>query len=315
MSNDIVKQEASTPMISSWNELMDRAKFFANSQLVPASIRGKPADVAIVLQIGWELGIGPMQALNGVDVIQGRPAISPQLGLALARSKIPNFYVEFVEMTESKAIVKMARDRTRLEESYTARWDDQKAKAMGLLTKDNYQKQRGNMYKWRAVMEALRVVAPDILKGLYSPDEVEDIPPEGNTPHTPPATDKARRLQALVNKPEKPEPIEFKAEVVNAPMKAEVIQAQPGGMEAPPFDPLLDYVVKAEGPLKGKKLGECTEDDLKFYVGTIEAKAKASGKQPQGAMLEAVLRINEYLGKVNEQQASFDEFQAEALGK
>jgi hypothetical protein len=166
-------------LLKSWDDLMTRAEFLAKSQLIPQALRGKPADVAIVLQIGWELELPPMQAINGIDVIQGKPAISPQLGVAMCRARLPKFYMKAEEDAEkSEFRVTMARDRDRLDEAYTATWNDAKARALGLLDKPNYRSQKFTMYRWRATMEAIRVIAPDILKGLYSSDELEDIPSE-----------------------------------------------------------------------------------------------------------------------------------------
>lgn len=176
-------------VLGSWKELLDRAEYFAKSQLVPASLRGKPHDIAIVLQIGFELDIPPMQSLNSIDVIQGKPAISPQLMIALIRSKVPSAVIEFRETTDSKAVVFMARSREQASEGYTATWDDAKARPMGLLDKDNYKKQKGTMYRWRAVSEAARMIFPDVIKGLYLDIEVRDMPS---------TEDKASKVQAKV---------------------------------------------------------------------------------------------------------------------
>lgn len=66
---------------------------------------------------------------------------------------------------------------------------------MGLSSKDNYKKQKGVMYKWRALSDALRTKFPDALGGVYTPEElgatvrvvgdtleVESIPAETQLP-------------------------------------------------------------------------------------------------------------------------------------
>lgn len=188
--------------LSSWKELTEKATFLAKSSMIPTALRGKAHEIAVVLQIGWELDIPPMQAINGIDVINGRPTVSPQLGLAIAQTKLPNLYVKYNELTETKASISMARDRAHKDEAFTSVWDTERTKRMGLAGKDNYVKQPGTMLKWRALGECLRTVCPDVLKGLYTTVEAEDIPPPSA-----PGTDKANRIQEALGKPAEKEVI------------------------------------------------------------------------------------------------------------
>jgi len=123
--------------------------------------------------MGQELGIGPLQALNGIDCIQGRPTVSPQLMLALIKRDCP---ASVVIMTEKDGVYscKMSRSSSPsdLEQSFTATWDIARASKLGLAHKDNYIKQASVMLMWRAVGEAARKIFPDIIKGLYFPDEM-----------------------------------------------------------------------------------------------------------------------------------------------
>ena len=47
----------------------------AQSMLVPKDYRGKPADVLVAIQIGVEIGLPPMTALQSIAVINGRPGV------------------------------------------------------------------------------------------------------------------------------------------------------------------------------------------------------------------------------------------------
>lgn len=146
-------------------DLMLLAKGLVSSGLIP--VRKPEQALAIILQ-GRELGIGPMAALNNINVIQGKPTVSPQLMLAL-------FYrsgeAERVDITgdEDRCVVTLKRKgQPEHVEIFTAK----DAELLGLLTKDNWRKQRAVMLKWRTVAAALRVVAPDIILGFYTPDEM-----------------------------------------------------------------------------------------------------------------------------------------------
>jgi RecT family len=48
---------------------------FARSELVPKDYRGRPDDILVAMQLGAELGFAPMQSLQCIAVINGRPAV------------------------------------------------------------------------------------------------------------------------------------------------------------------------------------------------------------------------------------------------
>ncbi|HHH2239778.1 TPA: hypothetical protein ACPZUV_004417, partial [Yersinia enterocolitica] len=51
------------------------AEAIAGSQFAPSNYRGKPNDVLIAMQMGAELGFQPMQSVQGIAVINGRPSV------------------------------------------------------------------------------------------------------------------------------------------------------------------------------------------------------------------------------------------------
>jgi hypothetical protein len=156
--------------------MLKRSEVLAKSSIIPVALRNKPSDVLVIMMMAQELDIPPLQALNGINVISGKPVISPQLMIALIRSKIPD---SFIEIIEGKDFCEcwMCRDKKdALEDKqiYKSIWTLQRAEKMGLVLKDNWKKQANTMLKWRAVGDAARVVFPDILSGLYFADEFQD---------------------------------------------------------------------------------------------------------------------------------------------
>jgi len=148
------------------------AQTLSRSSMVPMNFRGKPEDVFACLVLGSELGFSPMQALQSIVIIQGNVTLKAQSMLAVARAKLPDLKLT---IKESENSVTVTCQRKSGDAPYIAIWDDEKAKAFGLLGKDNYKKQKLNMFKWRAISEALRVIAPDVLMGLYSTEEMLDV--------------------------------------------------------------------------------------------------------------------------------------------
>jgi hypothetical protein len=184
MSEIIEQEKQSAPranditdvVVQSWDDMQRMAKAFAASSIVPQHLQGKFTDVLVILQTAKELNIPPMQAINGINVIKGKPSISPELQLALIRGKCPEAYVK-IDMDHAKRIATctMAPSRDRMEESFTSMWDDERVKAMGLSGNDNYKKQDMTMKKWRAIGEASRTVFSHIIRGLYNSEEAYDL--------------------------------------------------------------------------------------------------------------------------------------------
>src|SRR5262245_58144478 len=69
----------------SLSEKMQYAKALAQSNLLPASYRQQPANVLLAIEMGESLGLVPIQAINSIHVIEGKPSASADLIAALIR--------------------------------------------------------------------------------------------------------------------------------------------------------------------------------------------------------------------------------------
>lgn len=166
MSNAIAIRPAET--MSEWETIRDQSSVLIKTGFLPQSIKTPEQAMAIILT-GRELGIGTMAALNTINVIQGKPTISPQLMLALINR---SGQLEDIQITgdSSDGITCMMKRRGRT--AHSSHFGPREAAAMGLNSKDNYKKQPATMYKWRSVADCARAVFPDIILGLYTPDEM-----------------------------------------------------------------------------------------------------------------------------------------------
>lgn len=163
---------------SSFNAAMKIAQTLAKSKVVPSSLQGKADDIFAILAMGAEIGIKPMQALNSINVIQGKPCVSPQLMMAMVRGKLPSCIINIKQNVDTKSVSCVtARSKEEFDAGlyYEATWDMARAERMGLSLKDNYLKQAKTMLTWRAVAEACRITFPDIIMGLYVPEEFQDL--------------------------------------------------------------------------------------------------------------------------------------------
>jgi hypothetical protein len=61
------------------------SKNLALASLMPDALRGKPSDVLAMMLYGQDLGLSPMQAIQGIYVVKGKPQLSGTTWIALAR--------------------------------------------------------------------------------------------------------------------------------------------------------------------------------------------------------------------------------------
>lgn len=144
----------------------------ANTPFVPKGLQGKPESVLACILYGAELGIGPMQSLNSIHVIEGRTAMSPELMRAMVARH--GHRIDVIENSNDACEVKGVRADTG--STATVRWTIEDARMAGLAGKNNWKTYPRAMLLARATSELCRIVFPDIIAGLsYTPEEVASI--------------------------------------------------------------------------------------------------------------------------------------------
>lgn len=168
MSNELKKFNFE---IGSLKDAMDYAKLISESDLAPKDFRGKPGNVLIAMQYGSEVGLLPMQAIQNISVINGRPAIWGDAMIALVQNHpLCEYIKEYIKDNCAYCTVKR-----RGEEEYTYQFSKEDAKQAGLLGKAGVWQQYPNrMLQMRARGFALRDKFSDVLKGIAMREEVED---------------------------------------------------------------------------------------------------------------------------------------------
>lgn len=143
-----------------------------NTPFVPKAMQGRPESVLACVLYGAELGLGPMQSLNSIHVIEGRTAMSPELMRAMVAKH--GHRIDVIENSNTVCEVKGIRADTG--SSATVRWTMEDAKMAGLAGKNNWKTYPRAMLLARATSELCRIVFPDIIAGLsYTPEEVASI--------------------------------------------------------------------------------------------------------------------------------------------
>lgn len=149
------------------------AEHLAKSGLMPRALSSPPAIVTAVI-MGRELGLSAMQSVRSIHVIEGKPALSSALIVALVKKR-PDvcLYFRLVQSTDKIATYETQRvgdpEATRLSFS----WEE--AARAGVIGKDNWKKYPAAMLRARCETALARAVYPDLVMGLYDPDELEPV--------------------------------------------------------------------------------------------------------------------------------------------
>ena len=169
----------STLAPANFTELVEFAEIAARSQFVPRDYRGRPEDILLAVQLGSEVGLRPMQSLQNIAVINGRPAVWGDAlpGLCKASPVYEDLIETFEREDEPDFLVAVCIAKRRGSTPVTARFSVMDAKRAGLFTKAGpWQTYPRRMMQMRARSFALRDFFPDVLNGLISVEEALDMP-------------------------------------------------------------------------------------------------------------------------------------------
>lgn len=185
------------------------------TEFVPGSLRGKPEAILAAMLTGREIGIGAMHSLRAIDVIDGRPSLSPELLHALALRAGHDLDVE--ESTRETCTVAVRRHDWPEDRVRRVTFDEVDARLAGLVGQEcrpaegihderEVQKNGKNgpytrvecgcrtgyrtypraMYRARAISEAARTYLPDVTERIgYTTEELGgENPPHADAVET-----------------------------------------------------------------------------------------------------------------------------------
>jgi hypothetical protein len=171
------------------------ARTIDQTEMVPVAFRGRYDAITAAFMRGYELGLGPMQALDSFNVIEGKVGLSAEAMRALIMQAGHLFI-----LSEEPGVAYVTCRRSDWPESIPSavyRYDMDDAKIAGLLgpTRSGkpsaWDKNPRAMLAARATSGAARAYFADVLAGMsYTPEEIRDFsgPDQEVTPSPPPAT-------------------------------------------------------------------------------------------------------------------------------
>lgn len=167
-SNAVEVHRPLTPAEVSWKT----AQRIANTPFVPTAFRGKPESVFAAVLYGEELGLGPMQSLNSIHVIEGKPSMAPELMRALVFKA--GHRIDVKVCMNDEVILYGCRADSGSEA--TVKWTMKDAQNAGLAGRGAWKTYPRAMLLARATSELCRMLFADVVAGLsYTPEEAASI--------------------------------------------------------------------------------------------------------------------------------------------
>ena len=116
-------------------------------------------------------GYHPALAARDYHIIQGRPTLKAET--MMARFQQQGGKVEWKTLTDTEVTAVFSHPSGG---SASITWTFEQAKKAGLTNKDNWKNYPRAMLRARVVSEGIRTVFPGVVLGVYTPEEVQDIP-------------------------------------------------------------------------------------------------------------------------------------------
>jgi len=177
----------------------------------------KPEEAIALMLLAQAQGRHPATVAMEYDIIQNRPALKSQA--ALMRFQEAGGKIEYITRTDAEVSARFSHPQGG---TLTVTWNMNRARMMGLDTKDNWKKQPMIMLQWRVVAEGVRACYPACLGGSYLVEEVQDFDdPKKGEPKPP------REINPVKETPAPATPdASLEGEVLSAEEAAEVFEGE-----------------------------------------------------------------------------------------
>lgn len=158
------------------------AEILSASNLLPRAYQKQPANVFTAMAMGEALGLKPIEAINSINVIQGKPALSAELMGAMVRRAGHKLRITCTKNPPTATATLIRRDDP--DAPFTVTWDEKAATRAGLwMSSSSWQKYPDQMMRARAITEVCRMGAADALSGfVYTAEELGGEPQDVFSP-------------------------------------------------------------------------------------------------------------------------------------
>jgi hypothetical protein len=154
-------------------EALRFAEILAKSSMVPKNYQGRPGDILVAVQMGAEIGLKPLQALQNIATINGKPSVYGDAAMALVKAHPTcDDIIETFDQAKMEATC-IAKRKGKAD--VVCVFNKDKAVKAALWGKSGpWAQYPERMLQMRARSYALRDQFPDVLQGLILAEEAQD---------------------------------------------------------------------------------------------------------------------------------------------
>lgn len=165
------------------------ASMFSRSNIVPAQFQGKPENCMISIAMAARMNVDPMMMLQNSYIVHGRPGIEAKLAIALVnKSGLFTGPIQYKmggtrydakgegEPRSCTAYATLVSTGEKVEETV----DMDMAHKMGWVSKKDsmWLRMPDQMLKYRSAMFFARLYCPEVLMGMQTIDELQEMSPQ-----------------------------------------------------------------------------------------------------------------------------------------
>ena len=163
--------------INKGKEMWDMANALSRSTIIPKAFQGQAANCFVALDMANRMGASPMEIMQNIYVVHGTPGFSAKYAIGMAnRSGVFKGPIHFEEKgtgdkleVTAYAIIRETGERVEFTASMAM------AKAEGWTKNPKYKTMGAYMLRLRSSVLLIRTTCPEVLLGMQTADEVEDV--------------------------------------------------------------------------------------------------------------------------------------------
>ena len=182
----VALQVAVPTAVTMWNDenkmkqAFKMARFLATSDFIPEQYRNAPQNCIIAIDIANRMGIAPLMVMQNLYIVKGKPTWSGAFCVAAINGSGRFTPLDFVPVYDNGKVVGYYARATRVSTGTVCQTEPitmAMASAEGWLNKpgSKWRTMPEQMMKYRAASFFARTYCPDILQGMPTYEEVQDV--------------------------------------------------------------------------------------------------------------------------------------------
>ena len=157
------------------------ATTLSKSSIVPQTYANNPSNCMLALEMAQRLGMSPLMVMQNLYIVQGKPSWSGQFCIAVTNSCGRYEPLEFVQLTDGDGALTGYYARAKrisdgvMCDGPAVTWDMVKGEGWFGKSGSKWKTMPDLMFRYRAAAFFTRTYCPELLCGLYTQEENEDI--------------------------------------------------------------------------------------------------------------------------------------------